>query len=84
MPISASQALYERIQRGDASSTELQEALTQAFQQGWAEGAGILQSPDTGSPLNVAAMLIETHGKGAVATKTAAAVRLLPVDVKLM
>lgn len=84
MLISNSRGLYERIQRGDASSTELQEALTQAFQQGWAEGAGISQNPDTASPLNVAAMLIEAHGKGAVATKTAAAVRLLPVDTKLM
>ncbi len=84
MPISGNQALYERIQRGDASSTELQEALSQAFQQGWAEGAGISQNPSTTSPLNFAAMLIEAHGKGAVATKTAEAVRLLPVDAKLM
>lgn len=84
MTISGSKALYERIQRRDASSTELQEALTQAFQQGWAEGTGISLNPDTASPLTVAAMLIEAHGKGAVAAQTAAAVRLLPVDTKLM
>lgn len=76
--------LFDQIRAGKATPQDLEAALNAAFDAGHRNGCDQALVRDAIEPLNAAATLIERHGKGAVALKTAAAVRLLPVKRHLM